>query len=119
MTNLLDTKQNLTKEIDSNELYQSLNKKNVLQQLTKIRIDHSITISESDLKIKMQMVYEACQHLTNKQFIDNCINLAKTELFGKFPPAYKFAQSPTDEFAHFRKYKEHRDKNLNGGSNAV
>lgn len=87
---------NLLETIAESELNQKLTKKTVLKEVSKIRVDHSISISEQDLKIKLQLIFEECQDLTNKQFIQNCKILSKRDLFGKLPPAFKFKQ-PYDE----------------------
>lgn len=103
MTNLLEIKNNVF-SIAESDLDKKLTKKIVLNEVSKIRVDHSISISEQDLKIKLQLIFDECQDLTNKQFIQNCKILSKKDLFGKIPPAFKFKQPLNKEEAPWMNY---------------
>lgn len=102
MNNLLEVKNNLLEPLSDNELKQKLNKKVVLKFITQMRIDHNISITESDFRVKLGLIYEECQDLTNEQFINNCKILSKRDLFNKIPPAYKFKQPFNKEEAPWR-----------------
>ena len=90
MNNLLEVKNDIFKPLAENELKEKLTKKVVLKYVSQIRIDQNVSISEPDFKVKLQLIFEECQDLTNNQFIQNCKILTKKDLFGKIPPAFKF-----------------------------
>lgn len=119
MTNLLEIKNNVF-SIAESDLDKKLTKKTVLNEVSKIRVDHSISISEQDLKIKLQLIFEECQDLTNNQFMQNCVILTKKDLFGKIPPAFKF-KNPLDRNDDYDPFmaeiKFQLEKRNNGGSN--
>lgn len=103
MVNLLEIKDDIF-AIDESDLDKKLTKKIVLKEVSKMRVDHSIFIIESDFKVKLQLIFEECQDLTNKQFIQNCKILSKKDLFGKIPPAFKFKQPLNKEEAPWMNY---------------
>ena len=90
MNNLLEVKNDILKPLPENELKEKLTKKVVLKYVSQIRIDQNVSISESDFKVKLQLIFDECSDLTNNQFIENCKTLAKKDLYNKIPPAFKF-----------------------------
>lgn len=94
----------LIKPLSEEQENQKLTKIIVLKQITLMRINHNINIEENDFKVKLQLIYEECQDLTNKQFIQNCKILSKKDLFGKIPPAFKFKQPLNKEEAPWMNY---------------
>lgn len=73
--------------IKANELEQStkLTKAIISAELLKMKVDHSIQISEEDLKIKINLLFEDCKHLSAEKFVANANILRKKNLFGKLP----------------------------------
>lgn len=90
MNNLLEVKNDILKPLPENELKEKLTKKVVLKYVSQMRIDQNVSISESDFKVKLQLIFDECSDLTNNQFIENCKILAKKDLYNKIPPAFKF-----------------------------
>ena len=90
MNNLLEVKNDILKPLAENELKEKLTKKVVLKYVSQMRIDQNVSISESDFKVKLQLIFDDCSDLTNNQFIENCKILAKKDLYNKIPPAFKF-----------------------------
>ena len=90
MNNLLEVKNDILKPLAENELKEKLTKKVVLKYVSQMRIDQNVSISESDFKVKLQLIFDECSDLTNNQFIENCKILAKKDLYNKIPPAFKF-----------------------------
>jgi hypothetical protein len=84
-----------------------LSKKIIFEQLLKIKIDHSIQISQENLESKINLLFEDCKNLSAEEFVRNCQILRKTELFGKFPPNFKFLEP--EEKSEFKKYCEQKN----------
>lgn len=81
-----------------------ISKNLILQELLKMKVDHGIEISESQLDAKVNLLFEDCQGLTAEAFVANCKILRKQEMFGKFPPNFKFVEP--EEKSEFKKYLE-------------
>ncbi len=90
MNNLLEVKNDILKPLEENELKEKLNKKVVLKYVSQMRIDQNVSITESDFKVKLQLIFDECSNLTNNQFIDNCKVLLRRDLYNKIPPAFRF-----------------------------
>ena len=68
-------------------------KKTIANCLLKIKIDHSIQISDSDFHAKVGILADDCQSLTDGQFTFASEKLRKTDdLYGKFPKAGAFLE---------------------------
>lgn len=67
-----------------------LTKKIVLECLIKIKVDHSIEISQNDLDIKVNLLYEDCKYQPAELFIIQSETLRKGKLFGKLPANHEF-----------------------------
>lgn len=102
MNNLLEVKNDILKPLPENELKEKLTKKVVLKYVSQMRIDQNVSISESDFKVKLQLIFDECSDLTNNQFIENCKILAKKDLYNKIPPAFKFKNPYVKEEASWR-----------------
>lgn len=102
MNNLLEVKNDILKPLPENELKEKLTKKVVLKYVSQMRIDQNVSISESDFKVKLQLIFDECSDLTNNQFIENCKILAKKDLYNKIPPAFKFKNLFVKEEASWR-----------------
>lgn len=72
-----------------------LTKKVILQQLMKIKIDHSIQISEAELDAKVNLLFEDCKDCSAELFIAISEKIRKQEMFGKLPANYLFSQKVT------------------------
>lgn len=81
-----------------------LTKKVILEELMKIKIDHSIQISERELDAKVNLLFEDCKEITSERFLINSSFLRKKELFGKFPPNHEFILPKTN--TKFNQYGE-------------
>lgn len=73
-----------------------ITKKVILEELMKIKIDHSIQISEKELDAKVNLLFEDCKEITSERFKGNSAFLRKKELFGKFPPNHEFICPKTE-----------------------
>lgn len=102
MNNLPEVKNDILKPLPENELKEKLTKKVVLKYVSQMRIDQNVSISESDFKVKLQLIFDECSDLTNNQFIENCKILAKKDLYNKIPPAFKFKNPFVKEEASWR-----------------
>lgn len=102
MNNLLEVKNDILKPLPENELKEKLTKKVVLKYVSQMRIDQNVSISESDFKVKLQLIFDECSDLTNNQFIENCKILAKKDLYNKIPPSFKFKNPFVKEEASWR-----------------
>jgi hypothetical protein len=96
MNNLLEVKNDILKPLEENELKEKLNKKVVLKYVSQMRIDQNVSITESDFKIKLQLIFDECSNLTNNQFIDQCKVLLRRDLYNKIPPAFRFKDPHAD-----------------------
>ena len=72
-----------------------------------IKADHGLQITKEDLKIKINLLFEDCKHMSAEEFVKNCQILRKTELFGKLPPNFKFLEP--EEKSEFKKYCEQKN----------
>jgi len=73
--------------------FSKLSRKTILDCLTRIKIDHSINISEKELDAKINLIFEDCRDMSNLQFFENSEKLRKGNLFGKFPRNEEFKVS--------------------------
>ena len=70
----------------------------ILNELTRIVVDHSIVIEEEKLEQKINLLFEDAKHITAERFLANCEIIRKQELYGKLPANYKFVDpSPKEE----------------------
>jgi len=81
-----------------------LTKELILKELTMMRVDHSIEITDELLDIKISILLEDCKDLTAEAFAENCRVLRKQEMYGKLPANFKFLQPA--EKSEFKKYME-------------
>lgn len=77
-----------------------LTKKLIAQELLKIKVDHSITISEEDFKLKVNLLFDDLKNCTAEKFIATCQELRKKQLFGKLPANIDFVGE--DKFSQFK-----------------
>lgn len=70
-----------------------LTKKVILEELWKIKIDHSIQISEEELDMKIKLIFDDCQNMDISTFKAICKKARMNELYGKMPANYVFAES--------------------------
>ncbi len=88
-----------------------LTKKLILEELIKIKIDHSIQISERELEIKINLLFEDCKEMTAEKFSANCKIIRESDLFGKFPANFKFKNPiPDSKKSEYQKWKEANGK---------
>lgn len=75
-----------------------ITKKLILQELMKMKVDHSINISEKELEAKINLLFEDIKEMTAERFLANCEVLRKSELYGKLPANHQFLSPMKSEF---------------------
>lgn len=75
-----------------------LTKNIILDELTRIIIDHSINIDQEKLKQKINLLFDDCKEMTAEIFIENCKIIRKNELYGRLPANHKFLKPIENEF---------------------
>lgn len=75
-----------------------INKNIILDELTKIIIDHTIAIDAELLKQKVNLLYEDCKDISAENFISNATILRKRELFGRLPANHLFLKTDSNQF---------------------
>jgi len=83
-----------------------LTKNLILDELTKIIIDHSISIEPEKLKQKINLLFDDCKDMTAELFVENCKILRSQEMFGKLPANGKFIkpEKETLDLSTWKKY---------------
>lgn len=61
--------------------------------LTRMLVDHSITISQENLDHKINILFEDCKDMTDADFIEVSEKLRKGELYGKLPASKDFLET--------------------------
>ncbi|MBM5782589.1 MAG: hypothetical protein FJ368_04115 [Pelagibacterales bacterium] len=69
-----------------------LTKSIILDELTKIILDHNIIIEQEKLKQKINLLFQDCKDMTAEHFVSNCEKIRKSELFGKLPANFRFLE---------------------------
>lgn len=69
-------------------------KKIIHQNLTKLKIDNSISISDAEMDLKVNLLFDSCKSMTDEQFTKatNQIIMEGVELYGKLPKAALFLE---------------------------
>lgn len=80
-----------------------MKKTTIAQCLTRMLVDHSISISQENLDKKINLLAEDCKDMTDAEFIEVSERLRKGELYGKLPASKDFleAKSPK-KFAQYQ-----------------
>tara|TARA_R110000868_G_scaffold137374_1_gene350909 strand:- start:684 stop:1235 length:552 start_codon:yes stop_codon:yes gene_type:complete len=71
-----------------------LSKKTIAESLLRIKINYSINITDANLQIMIDTIFDICDDVTDEQFITATRQIIKngSELYGKLPPVAMFRE---------------------------
>jgi len=68
-----------------------VSKKIIIDELSKIIVDHSINIvDEVQFDAKINLLFEDCSNISEERFIANATNIRNKPLYGRLPANYEF-----------------------------
>ena len=88
-----------------------LTKKVVLDCLMRIKLDHSIAITEQELDLKVNLTYEDCKDMSAELFIECCEAAREKNLYNKLPSSSEIRKARGEEVEYYdsilRRYSQY------------
>jgi len=80
-----------------------MKKTTIIQCLTRMLVDHSISITEKNLEQKINILFEDCKDMSDAEFVEVSERLRKGELYGKLPASKDFLEARfSQKFSQFK-----------------